>query len=451
MKVIVVGGGLVGALSAVLMANRGHEVHMFEGRSDSRNEERVARQSINLALSTRGRAALRQVMLEEKVVKEGIAMYSRAIHPVHGPEYDIPYGTADQAILAIDRRRLNEILLTAAEECPNVKIYFRHKLVSADVAAGVCKFSCDDETVTVEGDLVIGADGVHSALRRDIMRRTRMDYQQTYIESAYKELHIPPSEAGAFQMREDYLHIWPRHSFMMIALPNPDKSFTVTIFMPWKDFDALKTQDQLLAFFEKYFPDSIALIGRERLVEDFFHNPTSPLIIIKCTPYHTGRCVILGDAAHAMVPFYGQGMNSGFEDVTVLDACLVANNNDVALALNAYTNTRHADAVAICDLALANYEEMRHKVTSRWFIFRKHVDNWLHWLLPSKFIPLYTMVTFSQIPYAQVIARAKRQDAIVNMALALGATGVSGLLAYVVLKHWRTLSSWSARVGLRGW
>eukprot|EP00047_Mylnosiga_fluctuans_P013254 m.30441 g.30441 ORF g.30441 m.30441 type:complete len:470 (-) comp4779_c0_seq2:22-1431(-) len=442
MKVIIVGGGLVGSLQALFMAQRGHEVHVFESREDVRTEPKYSRQSINLALSTRGRAALAAVGLEDEIVKGGIPMHSRSIHAPDGEQYAIKYGTAGQAILAIDRRHLNERLLDAAEKWPGVRLYFKHKLVSADVEHAAATFSTPSGEFSIQGDILFGCDGAHSAVRREIMRRTRMDYRQDYIEHAYKELRIPPSASGEFQLRENYLHIWPRHSFMMIALPNLDRSFTVTLFMPWETFGSITTKEQLLVFFQKYFPDSIPLIGEEALVRDFFENPTSPLIIIKCKPYHAGRSMIMGDAAHAMVPFYGQGMNAGFEDCQFFSEVFDSCTGDVARALSEYSAKRHDDAVAICDLALNNYVEMRHAVTSWQFLLRKKLDNLLHAIWPTRFIPLYTMVTFSRIPYATVIERAKQQDAAIASAVR-----AIGLAALAVLAY-RARGPLSALLGL---
>eukprot|EP00048_Salpingoeca_helianthica_P015973 m.229725 g.229725 ORF g.229725 m.229725 type:complete len:449 (-) comp17814_c0_seq1:87-1433(-) len=446
MKIVVVGGGLVGSLQALYMARRGHEVHVFEARQDVRTESRYSRQSINLALSARGRAALDAVGLESLIVKNGIEMHSRYIHGVDGHDYPIRYGEEGQNILAIDRRNLNERLLDACETQGNVKLNFQHKLVSADVDTGNLSFSTSSGMVHVTADLILGADGAYSALRREIMRKTRMDFSQMYIPHAYKELQILPGPDGESQIPVNFLHIWPRHAFMMIALPNLDKSWTLTLFMPWNMFDAITTPPQLLEFFGQYFPDAIPLIGKDKLVSDFFTNPTSSLITIKCNPYHAGRCVILGDAAHAMVPFYGQGMNAGFEDVQVFSEIFDKHDGDVAAILAEYSAKRHEDAHAICDLALNNYVEMRASVTSTWFLFRKKLDNLLHRLFPSSFIPLYTMVTFSRIPYSDVIRRAKAQDALVRTGLRVAALGALTLGAVAAVRYQGGLPSISFKL-----
>jgi kynurenine 3-monooxygenase len=310
-----------------------------------------------------------------------------------------------------------------------VRLHFEHKLVRMDIPANKAVFKGTQGELEVESELFLGCDGLHSATRRNVMRETRMDFSQTYISHNYKELTIPADDTGKFKMAADCLHIWPRHTFMMIALPNLNNTFTLTLFMPCKSFDEIKSEDDIKRFFETYFPDSIPLIGMERLLHDYRTNPTSPLAIIKCKPYHAGRTVFMGDAAHAMVPFYGQGMNAGFEDVNIFNRMLDENGADFDKLLAQYSASRNKDAEAICDLALYNYIEMRDLVTSRWFLFNKKIDSILHTLFPKTFIPLYSMVTFSEIPYAEVIERNRRQRKMVNTGLVvLGVAGVAGLV-----------------------
>eukprot|EP00043_Microstomoeca_roanoka_P025373 m.8500 g.8500 ORF g.8500 m.8500 type:complete len:440 (-) comp5462_c0_seq1:52-1371(-) len=432
MKVVIVGGGLVGALEACFMAKRGHQVELYESRKDLRKEPRYSGYSINLALSCRGIEALQHVGLEEQILKDGIPMKARMIHSLEGKLSPIPYGTEGQAIMSVDRRNLNEQLLTAAEQFPNVKTFFQHKLRRINLKTNHLHFEdANKQEVVVSADLILGADGAHSATRRSLLRHERIDYQHFFIPHGYKELCIPAKD-GEYQMPTNYLHIWPRSSFMMIALPNPDKSFTVTLFMPFEKFEALKTDEDVLAFFEAEFPDSIPLIGRERLLNDFKHNPTSSLITVKCSKLAGRRCGLLGDAAHAIVPFYGQGMNAGFEDCLVLEDCLNAVPDNMEKALELYSATRVKDVHAIADLALYNYVEMRDLVNSPWFLFRKKIDNALHRLMPSTFIPLYTMVTFTRIPYATVVENNARQKRAVNTSLALLAVGAAVGIGFVV-------------------
>lgn len=413
-KISIVGGGLVGSLNSIYFAKKGFNVEVFEARDDIRSSKTYSGRSINLALSTRGIEALKEVGLDQLVVPTGIPMYARMIHTPEGTKYPVPYGTENQAILSVDRRKLNEVLLTAAEKLPNVKLNFEHKLIDVDVHEKSITFLNHKNTVVNKPDLVVGNDGAYSAVRRQLLSRPRFNYTQNYIPHGYKELTIPPLE-GKFAMEANYLHIWPRHEFMMIALPNQDRSFTCTLFMPFDIFEGLTTPEQVLSFFETHFHDAIPLIGKEKLLAEFFTNPTSTLMWVKCKPYHINDfVVIMGDAAHAMVPFYGQGMNCGFEDCLVFSEIMTSFNNDFTKALPEFSRVRNPDAEAIVDLALYNYVEMRHHVASTSFLFHKKVDQILHRLFPKSFIPLYTMVTFSRIPYAEVIRRAQWQSKMVT-------------------------------------
>eukprot|EP00054_Salpingoeca_dolichothecata_P022293 m.145869 g.145869 ORF g.145869 m.145869 type:complete len:447 (+) comp24288_c0_seq2:70-1410(+) len=424
--IAVVGGGLVGSLEAILLAKKGHTVHLYELRSDLRKQPRFSGVSINLALSVRGIAALRKAGLDDLIVRQGIPMHGRMIHNRDGSLNFLRYGRKGQYILSIDRRNLNERLLDAAEKNPKVTIFFEHKLKSVDIKTGRMVFTVPNQgDVETKADYVFGCDGNYSSVRRAIMRNTRMDYRQEYIPHGYKELTLPPTADKQFQLADGSLHIWPRGTFMMIGLPNLDKTFTLTMFMPFATFDAIKTEEDLLSFFEREFPDSIPLIGKEKLVEDYFRNPTGSLRTIKCKPYHCHKAIILGDAAHAMVPFYGQGMNAGLEDANIFDELLTKNNGNFEATFEEFSRTRNPNAEAICDLALSNYVEMRDSVNSTWFRFRKVVDNTLNYFFPNSFIPLYTMVTFSEIPYAEVIARDKRQKKLVSSGLVASGFGLA--------------------------
>ncbi|XP_074595031.1 kynurenine 3-monooxygenase cn [Brevipalpus obovatus] len=411
--VAVVGGGLVGSLVACVLAKRGYRVELFEMRGDIRQMEFVQGKSINLALSERGRSALRLLDLEKNLIEKfAIPMRARLIHDLDGRRRAIPYGREGQFINSISRRHLNEILLTAAEEYKDkLVIRFDHKLLSCKLDKGEMQFldSQSGRKVSKQASVIIGSDGAHSRIRDEMMRRERFKYSQEYIDHGYLELCIPPDENGRHRMELNYLHIWPRGSFMMIALPNLDGSYTVTLFMPFSQFEAIKSEKELIKFFGEYFPDSIELIGRKNLVNTFFQVGPSSLISLKCDPYnYKNKALLIGDAAHAMVPFYGQGMNCGLEDVTILDQLL--ENFELSNALEKFSEIRVKDGHAICELALYNYIEMRDLVNSRSFILRKYFDNFMNRLLPNYWIPLYTMVTFSRIPYSECIRKRKQQD-----------------------------------------
>nr|XP_054762609.1 kynurenine 3-monooxygenase-like [Lytechinus pictus] len=437
-RIAIVGGGLVGAMQACYMGQRGYTVDLFESREDIREAEHVAGRSINLALSVRGRSALRHIGLEEEVVKSGIPMHARLIHDVDGKKSTQPYGKKGEAILSVDRRKLNELLLSAAEKVDSVTLHFYHKLTHLDLDNGTLFFTDkNDKKVEAHADLIFGCDGAYSCVRRQLMRKTLVDYSQEYIPHGYMELCVPPKTGtnGEHNMELNYLHIWPRNRFMMIALPNLDGSFTLTLFMPFDEFEGIKKQGEegVMAFFKKYYPDAIEKIGVQNLKDTFNSSTSLPLVSVKCSPYHyQDKAVIMGDAAHAMVPFYGQGMNCGFEDCLVFNEIMDQHNDDIAKVLPHFSTFRSPDAQAMCDLAMYNYVEMRALVNSRWFLFRKKVDRLLNWLLPSKYIPLYSMVTFSRIRYHVVINKWKKQDKVVNNGLILLGFSALGMLVWLV-------------------
>ncbi|XP_041418728.1 kynurenine 3-monooxygenase isoform X2 [Xenopus laevis] len=366
----------------------------------------------------------------------GIPMRARMIHSVKGRKSSIPYGKQHQYILSVDRANLNKELLNAAAKYSNVKMHFEHKLRDCNVDSGTITFQTNmGDVLEKQTDLIVGCDGAFSVVRKQFMRKSRFNYSHVYIPHGYKELTIPPRK-GEFAMEPNYLHIWPRNTFMMIALPNLDKSFTCTLFMPFEDFEKLTTGDQVVDFFKTYFPDSIKLIGKKKLTEDFFLLPPQAMISVKCSSFCIDhKCVIMGDAAHAVVPFYGQGMNAGFEDCLVFSEILDQYQNNLRICLHEFSRLRVPDAHAISDLAMYNYKEMRAHVNSTWFIFRKRIDNILNAIMPTTFIPLYTMVTFSRIRYHEVILRWKWQNKIINLGLfIIAATGSIGA-GYLVVKY----------------
>ncbi|XP_071438692.1 kynurenine 3-monooxygenase isoform X2 [Hetaerina americana] len=419
--VTIVGGGLVGALSACFFAKRGHKVRLYEYREDIRTAEYARGRSINLAMSVRARAALAVVGLEGALVREhGIPMRARMIHSRNGERRAIPYGTSEQCIYSVGRKYLNEVLLTAAEKNPNVELYFQHKMVGGDLSKGEINVEVEGskKQMMVKADLVIGADGAFSSVRKQLMKQPLFNYSQTYIEHGYMELCIPPKKSGDFAMEANYLHIWPRGNFMMIALPNQDCSWTVTLFMPFEQFKSLDTPQKLLDFFNHFYPDAVPLIGEDRLVKDFFESKPSPLVSVKCKPYHVGSsAIIIGDAAHAMVPFYGQGMNAGFEDCHIFDNLMTKHKNNLKKALEEFSDYRNPDAEAICNLAMYNYIEMRDLVNHPSFLLRKKFDMFAHWLMPNFWIPLYSSVTFSHMRYSLCIKNREWQDKVLHRSM----------------------------------
>ncbi|XP_015185734.1 PREDICTED: kynurenine 3-monooxygenase isoform X2 [Polistes dominula] len=420
-RIGIVGGGLVGALAACYFAKRGHSISVYEYRSDIRKEKLVG-QSIDLALSIRGREALRAVGLEDALVnRHGIPMKGRMLHDRKGQLKEMIYDSVKgNCIYSVNRQHLNEILLNAAEKYSEVQLYFNSKVIDADVEQGKLTIfnTKNQRTEEVNIDLIIGADGAYSTIRKIFLKRPLFNYSQTYIEHGYVELFIPSGKNNEFAMSGNHLHIWPRDEFMMIALPNEDHSFTANLFAPFSTFDKLKTPENLITFYKKQFPDVLTLIGEEILVRDYFKKQPQTLISIKCRPFHVGKTAILvGDAAHAMVPFYAQGMNTGFEDILLLDNLMEKYNSNLIEILPKFSELRCNDAEAICDLAMYNYIEMRHLVQTKSFVLRRHFDTFLYKFIPNTWIPLYNTVHFSRMSFQECITNKKWQDKVLQRSL----------------------------------
>lgn len=423
--VAVVGGGLVGCLAAISFARQGYTVDIYESRSDPRKARVNQGRSINLAVSARGLGAIRSIDtdLHQKIEKGTLPMKGRMIHACGRQESQI-YGLFGECIRSIDRAQLNVDLLNEALRYTNVTAHFEHRLQSANFDGdGRLRFRTQDgDSVEVPAKLTVGCDGANSTVRSIAMKVQRMNFAQEYIDHAYLELAIPAASDGTFALDCQHLHIWPRQEFMLIALPNPDKSFTSTLFAPQALFDSLSSAEKVLSFFERQFPDALELIGREALIQHWKSNPVSSLVQVKCTPCHyKDKVILLGDSTHAMVPFYGQGMNCGFEDVRILGDILLKHKvhpRDMAalgVALAEYTEVRSADLAAILQLAMGNYEEMRSKVTSSSYLWRKRLDAVLGRLFRDRWIPMYSMVSFhDDIPYSQVIARESWQSKVLH-------------------------------------
>ncbi|XP_031338177.1 kynurenine 3-monooxygenase-like [Photinus pyralis] len=433
-KIVIVGGGLVGPVCALYMSKRGYNVTLYECRSDPRECGYTRGRSINLAVSNRARKALRELGLEEDILKVSVPMRGRYLHQPNGKHVPIFYDPKNkECIYSVSRNYLNRRLLDAMGEYNNLQIKFDHKLVDAKIESGQLKFlqTKTNVTIDVRADLIIGADGAYSTMRRYMMQKPMFDYNQTYINHGYVELTITP-EYGHL-LAPNYLHIWPRSDFMMIALPNSDHSWTVTLFMPFKQFEQLDHRDQLMSFFNKLFPDIVPLIGEEQLVEHFFKIKPSALMYVKCSKFHTdAKSLLLGDAAHAMLPFYGQGMNAGFEDCAIFNSVLEYCNDNISMALEAYTERRRNDAHAICELALYNYVEMRDLVIRPSFRIRKFVDNILFNLFPEYWIPLYNSITFTEMGYKNCISNRSWQDKFILCAFVIISTVVALVAAIYV-------------------
>jgi kynurenine 3-monooxygenase len=423
-------------LLAAYLGRRGYEVDLYEHRADPREGNIVGGRSINLALSTRGIHALQQLRIADEVLRHAIPMRGRMIHDKSGDLHFAPYDVDPQkCINSIGRAALNTTVIEAAQRYSKVRVHFNHRCTDVDLTEAVCHLETETGQVTAKGDAVVGVDGAFSSVRQSMQKKLKnFEYDESYLAHGYKELTIPPGPNGSWRMEKNALHIWPRKSFMMIALPNPDGSFTCTLFWEFKgprSFESTKTDDDVRRFFEEEFPDAVPLMPT--LLEDFKQNPTGSLVTIRCAPwYHKDKVALVGDAAHAVVPFYGQGMNAAFEDCVVLDECLEKFPDNRERALAEYFVRRKENADALADLAISNFIEMRDKTASKIFRAKKKVDHLLEATLPGVYLPLYTMVTFTRIPYAEAARRAQRQDRIVYGTLIAAVIVITSLLVRLI-------------------
>lgn len=424
-KFLIIGAGLCGSLLALRMAQRGYKVEVYESRPDLRKVDISAGRSINLALSDRGLKALRLCGMEEKAREICIPMYGRLMHDTKGNTFASNYsGREGEYINSISRRDLNAILLDAAEENENVTIYFNSGCKKVDIEKNIAHFKSyeTNEKYIVKADVIFGTDGAGSSLRKSYIseRKFLFSYSQNYLNHGYKELEIPADKNGNHQISKGHLHIWPRGDFMLIALPNMDGSFTVTLFLSYDEgeynFNNLTTEEKITAFFEQEFPDALALIPN--IKEEFANNPTGPLGTIKCSPwFYQNKTLLMGDSAHAIVPFYGQGMNASFEDVFVFDEILNENLGDWNAVFKAYQKARKHDTDAIADLAIDNFYEMRDHVANPLFKEKRKIEMDLEKNFPSQYSSKYSLVTFNEnIGYNEAMQRGRAQDkALLNL------------------------------------
>lgn len=427
-KITLIGAGLVGSLWSIYLAKRGFKVTAYERRPDLRKNRISAGRSINLALSDRGWRGLEGVGIADEIKKVAIPMHGRMIHNLDGKITYQPYGKEGQSIYSVSRGGLNCVLMDLAEK-HGVEFVYNQKCIDVKMNEALVVFE-NTESLTqmeIKSDRVFSSDGAYSSGRLQMqLYKDRYDYQQFYLKHGYKELCIPPTVNGDFAMEANALHIWPRGQFMLIALPNLDKSFTCTLFFPFEgkdSFASINTEEKMLEFFNKTFPDAVSLMPT--LKEDYFANPTSSLMTVKCFPWtHDDKLALIGDSAHAVVPFYGQGMNCGFEDCVVLEQLLekysiTADKNDNSenwnKAFREYETLRKPDGDAIADLAVANFVEMRDKVADPNFLLQKKIEAKFSASHPEKWIPLYSMVTYSpHIRYSEALANGNRQEKIMQ-------------------------------------
>ena len=418
-NIVIVGAGLVGSLLSIYLAKRGHKVRVYERRNDMRKGTSEAGRSINLALSDRGIKALNEVGIIERIQEIAIPMHGRMIHTIDGKKVQQPYGKQGQYINSVSRAELNKKLMDLAED-HGVEILFEHRLQKMDWKADSMDFDVTGKTSAKDfkADIVFAADGAFSSCRLNhMLQHDRFEYEQSYIDFGYKELHIPAGENNTFLLDKNALHIWPRGNYMLIALPNTDGSFTATLFFPFEgdpSFSTIDNGNKARQFFETTFTDASKLMTT--LEHDFLNNPTSSLVTVKCFPWvRNDSFAMIGDAAHAIVPFFGQGMNCGFEDCSVLDDLMNKHGDDWTRILDEFQRTRKPDTDAIADLALNNFIEMRDRVSDPKFLLQKKIEGRLYEKFPDQWIPAYSQVTFSpHIRYRDALSNGLRQEEIMR-------------------------------------
>lgn len=415
-KITLIGAGLNGPLLAILLRQRGFAVEIYERRPDMRQVQMNAGRSINLALSTRGIYALQQAGLWERMRSIIIPMRGRMMHSTTGELTFQPYGQNETEVInSISRAELNIALMNAAEE-HGATIHFNQRCTGYDLKTGAIRLRAEEtrRVTRRETAVLIGCDGSASAIRTEMLKLNRFDFSQQYLGHGYKELTIPAGDHGEHRLETHALHIWPRGNLMLIALPNIDGTFACILFLPFEgaqSFAALTTEEEVLHFFQSYFSDAARLMPR--LGEHYFANPIGSMVTIKCSPWHVdGKALLLGDAAHAIVPFFGQGINCGFEDCTSLVKLLDQHGPGWGRVFREFEIQRKANTDAIADMAVENFTEMRDRVADSHFLFRKKVELALEQRYPKLFIPKYAMVTFHRVPYSVALARGAVQDTI---------------------------------------
>ncbi|MEP5831621.1 MAG: NAD(P)/FAD-dependent oxidoreductase [Maribacter dokdonensis] len=415
-NIAIIGSGLVGSLLAIYLKRYGHKITVFDRRPDIRNIEFSGR-SINLAMSNRGWNALKAVGIEKEIKKIAIPLDKRAMHVIGKEQYFQKYGKDGEAIWSISRGVLNKRMIDLAEN-NGVDFRFEEKVWDIDLPRAVVYTGESEKGEWKEYpfDLVFGCDGAFSRVRHKMQRRSRFDYSQDFIDVGYKELTIPANADGTHKLDKHSFHIWPRGKFMFIAMPNLDGSFTCTLFMPFEgevSFESLQTKKDAVRFFNTYFPNVKDEI--ENLTEDFFKNPTSAMVTMKCYPWtYWDKVALVGDSAHAVVPFYGQGMNAGFEDIYVLDQLIQEFGDDWERIFTTYQEKRKPNADAIAELSYRNFIEMSSKTADPNFLLQKKIEKHFSTKHPEKWIPAYSRVTFSNRPYAEALAEGDAQEEIMK-------------------------------------
>lgn len=412
---IIVGAGLVGSLWAVYLSKAGYKVTIYERRDDIRKAEISAGKSINLALSARGWTALEAVGVADDIRELAIPMTGRIMHDLSGNLTYQPYGKEGQAIYSVSRGGVNAKLMQIAEEKGGATIHYNIACIGADLEAGKVNLrnKLTGEEFEDQADVVFAADGAFSAVRyKAFQKKDRFNFSQQFIADGYREILLPANPDGSYKMDKNALHIWPRGRFMLIALANEDGSFTCTLFMPHEGekyaFDKVNTKEEVEAFFKEIFPDFFDMMPN--IGDEWENHPLSSLAIMRSQPWHFGKTALMGDAAHATVPFYGQGMNGAFEDCTVLSGLMKKHNEDWSKVFEEYSVVRKPDGDALQDLSLYNYHVMRDYVADPKYLLQKKIEAKFSKLYPDKWLPLYSMVSFSDIRYSDALKDGQRQE-----------------------------------------
>jgi len=415
-KITIVGGGMGGSLMAIFLARRGYDVEIYERRPDIRRNEAERGRSINLTLAKRGLNVLEEVGIDrDELMRLTVPLKGRMIHTAKGKLKYSPYGQhEDEVIYSIMRNDLNILLMNLSESYPNVKYFFRRRCTGLDKRTGVAEFLNEDtdEKSQVQSEIIIGADGTFSTVRQSMQRGVRSNYKQEFLDSGYKELKIPPRLDGSCLLDRNVLHVWPRGDYLLLAMANMNNSLTVTCILPFygeTSLDSLTHKSDVNAFFENYFSDALPLCPA--LVDDFVNGQAAALLTTSTSHwYHDDRVVLLGDAVHTMTPFYGQGMNAAFEDCLVLNQCIGRHPNDWQAVFGEYQSLRKPHTDAIGELSVKNFIELRDKVRLPIVAVHKKIDFIMHRLFPTKWVPLYTMISHTAMPYADAVEKARRQD-----------------------------------------
>lgn len=415
----IIGAGLVGSLWAVYLKKSGYKVSVYERRSDMRLQKMSAGKSINLATSYRGWKALDQVGIGDEIRKIAIPMYGRTMHNMDGTTTYQPYGNNEQAIYSVSRGDINAKLMTIAERDSDTQIYFNQECKQVDLEKGIAVFENTQtgEITQTQSDVVFATDGAFSAARYSAMQKVdRFNFSQTYIPDGYREILLPANADGSFKLAKETLHIWPRERFMLIALPNFDGSFTCTLFMPFEDhefcFSNLTNKNEVDTFFKTVFPDFYQLMPN--VGEAWEEHPLSSLALIRCYPWTHKKLALMGDAAHATVPFFGQGMNAGFEDCSVMWELMQAHGENWSVIFEAYQKSRKPNGDAMQELSLQNYIVMRDKVAEPDFLLLQKLERRINYLYPDKYFPMYSMVAFTDIPYSTAYQKGNEQELMIK-------------------------------------